>query len=306
MDIKLSDLVQSNLNVRKDYFVESVEDLATSIEEDGLISRIVIRPNDEGKYEVLAGGRRTRALKLIHEDNPDFVLPKDYYIVKEMNDFEGLCLSVAENVQRTSFSTDELKDAVRIMKGLKPAITNKEIAKKFWESEARIKRVVGVEKDYDEIPDRVREEFKKCVEEGPGFTDAHWEVVRKNGGVEALPEPVIKDVCDYIIDNEVAPSNSQSVVDRFMAKSVVTKGDDPDTSTSAGAGSSGEDSPENPFEDKIKGELTLIEEDGKEMIYLKTKKEDIPVELELYREYLKNPEKFRVFVQGKITIKPVE
>jgi len=304
MEIKLKDLVPSALNVRKEHLPEVISDLADSIREEGLISRIALRKAVGGKYEVLAGGKRTEAFRMMYDE--EWVLPPTHYILKDVNDFEGLCLSVSENVQRTAFSTDELRDAVRIMKGLRPAITQKEIARRFLESEARIKRVVGVDKDFDDIPERVKEELRKPPEVSPGFSDGHWDVIRKNGGSEGLGESVVKDICDYIIDNDIVPSKSQIVVDKFSAKSEVTKGKDPESSSSASASGGSEGESDDMFTDKFKGELTIVEEDGVEKVFCKTKNEDLPIEFEHYKNYLKNPEKFRVFIQGKITIKPVE
>ena len=306
MGIRLSDLIRSKLNVRRDYAPEIVSDLAASIMVDGLLSRIVLRASEEqeGKYEVLAGGRRFEALKSINELDPDYLLPEDYYVVRDVTDFEGICISVSENVQRVSFSTDELTDAVRIMKGLKPSITTKEIAQKLWETEARVKRVFGVSKDYDDIPDRVKDEFKKSIEESPLFTDAHWDSIKKQG-VTSFGEDTVKDVCDYIMDNEIPPSKTKVVVDKFCAKSDVTKGDDPESSSGKGSSDSAPQE-DNPFEDKFKGELKLVDEDGKEVLYCISKKEDTVVEVENYKNYLKNPEKFKVYFQGKITIKPIE
>jgi ParB family chromosome partitioning protein len=66
--IPLNKLVPSKRNVRKTSD-ESVEDLATSIQAHGLLQNLTVtehiddKGTSSGKYEVVAGGRRIRALR---------------------------------------------------------------------------------------------------------------------------------------------------------------------------------------------------------------------------------------------------
>ncbi|SYI09313.1 DNA-binding protein [Klebsiella pneumoniae] len=67
--VPLSALIKSPLNVRTiPYPVESVRELAESIETIGLIQNLVVHTLPEGMSGVAAGGRRLAALQLLGSD----------------------------------------------------------------------------------------------------------------------------------------------------------------------------------------------------------------------------------------------
>jgi ParB family chromosome partitioning protein len=63
--IPLTDLVPSPDNVRKTGAANGIEELAASIAAHGLLQNLQVRKADSGKFEVVAGGRRYAALKLL-------------------------------------------------------------------------------------------------------------------------------------------------------------------------------------------------------------------------------------------------
>ena len=71
----------------------SLEELAQSIREQGLISPILVRPIGEGKYEIIAGERRFRASKLAG-------LKKVPVIIRKISDEKALAWALIENIQR--------------------------------------------------------------------------------------------------------------------------------------------------------------------------------------------------------------
>lgn len=296
MSVKVKDLVKSPWNVRKSYIEETVVDLAESISKEGMVSRIVIREVDGGKFEVLAGGRRVEALRHLYGE--DHEIPDEHLIVKKaMTDFEALSISLSENVHRISFSSIELAEAAEKAKKLKPGISSKEIAKMLWTTDARVKRLLGVASDIGSIPARAKEEMSLPDDQEPMFTDAHWDAVRK--GSDGFDGDQIKDVCDYIMDKEIPPARVGEVLKRFEEVDDLIDGKEP-KAPEEGQGE------ENPFEEKFKGQLRLVDEGGVEKLYCCGKGEDTPIDLEHFREYLKASDKFKVFFQGKLTIKPLE
>ena len=71
--IPLSQLVPSPANVRK--IKTGIDGLAASIAALGLLQNLTVRPADGQSFEVLAGGRRLAALKLLAKQKkiaPDF------------------------------------------------------------------------------------------------------------------------------------------------------------------------------------------------------------------------------------------
>lgn len=55
-------------NQRNEYGIRDIEELAESIEEVGLLHNLVVRERAGGKYELISGERRFRALKLLHSN----------------------------------------------------------------------------------------------------------------------------------------------------------------------------------------------------------------------------------------------
>jgi len=93
--ISINDLTRNKFQPRKNFSKESLEELANSIREQGVIQPIIVRPNksSEGKYEIIAGERRWLASQNagLHE------VP---VVVLNVNDVKSLEFSIIENVQR--------------------------------------------------------------------------------------------------------------------------------------------------------------------------------------------------------------
>ena len=98
----ISDLVRNKLQPRKNFDKESLEDLANSIKERGLIQPIIVRKSDdnENKYEIIAGERRWLASQNagLHE------VP---VVITEASDLKSLEFAIVENVQRHDLNSIE-------------------------------------------------------------------------------------------------------------------------------------------------------------------------------------------------------
>ena len=93
--ISINDLTRNQFQPRKNFSKESLEELANSIRERGVIQPIIVRPNKslEGKYEIIAGERRWLASQNagLHE------IP---VVILNVDDVRSLEFSIIENVQR--------------------------------------------------------------------------------------------------------------------------------------------------------------------------------------------------------------
>lgn len=106
--IPTTHICQSPLNPRKEFVDADIRELSESIQQVGILSPIIIRPNvDEAidtAFEIVCGARRHAAAKLINQE----MVP---CILKELSDEEALDLMITENLQRKDISPLEEAEA---------------------------------------------------------------------------------------------------------------------------------------------------------------------------------------------------
>ena len=106
-----NDLVASPRNVRK--VNADIAPLAISLAADGLIQNLVVTPREDGKYEVIAGERRRRAIVQLVKAG---TWERDVQIACEVRDSEhATAISYAENAQRVAMHP---ADAIRAFAAL--------------------------------------------------------------------------------------------------------------------------------------------------------------------------------------------
>ena len=142
----------SSLNPRKKFEEEALRELALDIRAKGLLQNAVVRPHPSlaGEYEIAAGERRWRAVRLVAQGElivdgvalpavPDFQVP---ILIREMTDRELLEVATAENVQRRRMTPMEEADAFAAIaaQGATPA----EIAHKFGYAERTVTRRIQI------------------------------------------------------------------------------------------------------------------------------------------------------------------
>lgn len=89
----------SPLQPRKDFTQESLQELAASIKEQGIVQPLIVREH-ENHYELIAGERRWRAAQLLG-------LAEVPVIVREADDRAVLELALIENLQRENLNAIE-------------------------------------------------------------------------------------------------------------------------------------------------------------------------------------------------------
>ena len=78
---------------RKHFDEEKMRDLADSIRQHGVIQPLVVKPEANGRYTIIAGERRYRAARMVG-------LKQVPVVTKEVTDRELLQISMIENIQR--------------------------------------------------------------------------------------------------------------------------------------------------------------------------------------------------------------
>ena len=90
---------------RKYFDEESLRELAVSIVQDGLIEPIIVRPQKNGRFQLIAGERRLRAIK----DYTDMTSIQAKIAV--VDDLQARRISDAENILREDLSVIESIEA---------------------------------------------------------------------------------------------------------------------------------------------------------------------------------------------------
>jgi ParB family chromosome partitioning protein len=111
-------------NQPRKYFDETkIRDLAETIKQQGLLQPILVRPLDNGKYQLIHGERRFRACKSIGMNSIKAE-------IRELTDKEVMEIQLIENIQRVDFcSIEEAKMYERMVNEFH--YTHEDIAKKI-------------------------------------------------------------------------------------------------------------------------------------------------------------------------------
>lgn len=128
-EIKLTDIIRDEEQPRREFSTESLEALAASIKEHGVLQPIVVT-REEGKYKIVAGERRWRASKIAGLDK----IPA---IVRTLDAQNRLELSIIENAQREDLNAIELATAYAKLQA-QFNLSSEDIAAKVGKSETSI------------------------------------------------------------------------------------------------------------------------------------------------------------------------
>lgn len=87
-------------NPRRSFAEADLADLTQSIREHGIVQPVVVRPTENGRYEIIAGERRWRAAQRAELINVPV-------IIRDVDDRVALELAIIENVQRADLNPVE-------------------------------------------------------------------------------------------------------------------------------------------------------------------------------------------------------
>lgn len=115
---------------RLDIRTETLEELAASIKQQGVMQPIVVRPIGTNKYEIIAGERRWRACQLAGLDK----IPA---LIREVPDNAAIAMALIENIQRENLNPMEEAVALKRLQD-EFALTQQEVADAVGKSRASV------------------------------------------------------------------------------------------------------------------------------------------------------------------------
>lgn len=104
--IPLDLITRGRYQPRRDFDPEQLRELADSIAAQGVIQPIVVRPVDDGQFEIIAGERRWRAAQLAG-------LSEIPVVVKQATEQEAMAIGLIENIQRADLNPLEEAGALQ-------------------------------------------------------------------------------------------------------------------------------------------------------------------------------------------------
>ncbi|HOV80145.1 MAG TPA: ParB/RepB/Spo0J family partition protein [Bacillota bacterium] len=145
-EIDIGQIRPSAGQARKKFDEEKLDELAASIKEHGVVQPVVVRPLQEGGFELVAGERRLRACKLLG-------YRKIPAVVKDCEDLEAVAVSLIENIQREDLNPIEEAAAYsQLMKNY--GLTQEELSSRVGKSRpfiANMVRLLGLPEEIKEM-----------------------------------------------------------------------------------------------------------------------------------------------------------
>lgn len=105
IEVALSAITPNPHQPRKSFPMNTIQELADSIREKGVLQPLLLRPSGRGGYEIVAGERRYRAAEMIGRTTVPAV-------IREIPDRELLEFALVENIQREDLGPIELATAL--------------------------------------------------------------------------------------------------------------------------------------------------------------------------------------------------
>ena len=130
VELPLESVIPDPTQPRKKFDEEKLKELAESIKQHGLLEPILVKPIEDGKYQIIAGERRWRACKIAG-------LPTIKAIVweGEISEDKKHLLQIIENLQRDDLNPiEEAESYKKLIDGF--GYTHQELAKKLEKVES--------------------------------------------------------------------------------------------------------------------------------------------------------------------------
>ncbi len=147
-ELDLNEIVPNRDQPRKTFDEASIEELAQSIKQHGVLQPLLVRPIPSGGYQLVAGERRWRACRIAG-------LAKVPVVIKELTDTETMEIAIIENLQREDLNPIEEAEGLQALID-KCGYTQEEVANSVGKSRPAIANSLRILR----LPQEVREMTK--------------------------------------------------------------------------------------------------------------------------------------------------
>lgn len=217
--IPLEQIREESGNVRKVYDWQEIENLAKSIQTNGLLNPLTVKPGviepglGKNVYELICGHRRLRALALLQKQGVDVGLVECCIRTGDI-----WTLQMIENIQRTDLTAQDKENAIREM--LEKGLSQKEIAELLSKPISYVSDIVAGTKvreqaeaagvDTSSLKTRALAQLRSVnAEDLPGKVQELSEA----GGTNAAATKILHDYKAETNDSEIEASDFDEMIE---------------------------------------------------------------------------------------------
>ena len=196
------DLIVPNPNQpRKRFDYDSLEELAQSIRENGILQPITVRTTDDKKYQLIAGERRLRAARLVG-------LTKVPALVINMKEKDSALFALIENLQRQDLSFFEEAEAIEtLITDYK--MSRDDVAKRLSIAQSTLSNKLRILK----LPEEMRFRLARA-----GLTERHARAL-----LSLEDDNQRERALSIIIDRHLNVQESERMIEQMLSRNSKTK-----------------------------------------------------------------------------------
>ena len=151
IEVVAADIERSPWQSRSDFDEATLKELADSIRANGIVQPPVVRRRADGRYELIAGERRTRAAIMAG-------LKRIPVVLADADDRKAAEMGVVENIQRKDLNVIEEAEGYRLLKE-QFGITQEDVAERVGKSRPAIANSLRLL----ELPDEVKQLLSRGI-----------------------------------------------------------------------------------------------------------------------------------------------
>ncbi len=197
VELNLDELRPNPYQPRINFNEEALNDLASSIKENGVFQPIIVKKSIKG-YEIIAGERRVRASRIAG-------LKTIPAIIRTFTDDQMMSIALLENLQRENLNIIEEAKAYKLMLE-RLSLTQEELAVKVGKSRSHITNILGILR----LPDDVQSLLKFGK-----LSMGHARVLSKLEDNKKIAE-----LANKIVDNDLSVRDLERMIDDSFERKV--------------------------------------------------------------------------------------
>ena len=199
--IPQSEILPNPNQPRKRFNYDELEGLAQSIRSNGILQPLLVRINEDGKYELIAGERRLRAARLVG-------ITKVPCIVNDISESDSAVFAIIENLQRQNLDFFEEAEALAILVS-DYRMSQDELCKKLGKAQSTLSNKLRLLK----LSDEMRYKISRA-----GLSERHARALL------SLEDEVQRArALSIIIDRHLTVNESETLIEQMLRKNEAPK-----------------------------------------------------------------------------------